>query len=467
MEEMNQKQRTIASPITVKGKGLHTGITTEVVINPAPENSGIKFIRTDLEGSPVIPALAEFVVETSRSTVIGKGEVRIATIEHCLAAVWGCYIDNATIEINGPEVPILDGSSKHWIEAIERVGTVEQSEDAVYYSLSRKIEYAIEEREVEIVGFPDEKLTLSVNVDFQSSVVGMQYATLSSRDDFNALLSSCRTFVFFHELKPLMAADLIKGGDLDNAIIIVEKALSEQEADDAARLFNQSADGRTEPGYIAKDGLRFPNEIARHKLLDLCGDLALIGCRLRGRIVATRPGHKANTEFAKIIRKEIKAADNLPPIQYHSNMVPVMDVNEIKRRLPHRPPFLLVDKIMELGAEHVIGIKQVTMNEHFFVGHFPEEPVMPGVLQIEAMAQCGGILALSNVEDPENYSTYFMKIDAVKFKRKVVPGDTLLFSLILKEPIRRGIVSMYAKAFVGNELACEAELMAMVTKDKK
>ncbi len=464
---MSQKQRTIAAPFTLKGKGLHTGITTTVEIKPAEENSGIKFIRIDIEGRPEIPALAEYVVETSRSTVIGKGEVRISTIEHCVAAIWGCNIDNAIIEIDGPEVPILDGSSKLWVESIERVGAVEQNQDAVYFELPRKIEYTVEEREVEIVGFPDQKLTLSVNVDFQSSVVGMQYATLSSREDFNALLSSCRTFVFFHELHPLMSANLIKGGDLDNAIIIVEKAMSKPEAEDAAALFNQSVEGCTEPGYIAKGGLRFPNEIARHKLLDLCGDLALIGCRLKGRIVATRPGHKANTEFAKIIRKEMKAADNLPPMQYNSNMVPVMDVNEIKRRLPHRPPFLLVDKIMELGTEHVIGVKQVTMNEQFFVGHFPEEPVMPGVLQVEAMAQCGGILALSTVEDPENYSTYFMKIDAVKFKRKVVPGDTLLFSLILKEPIRRGIVSMYAKAFVGNELACEAELMALVTKEKK
>ncbi len=464
---MSNKQRTITSAVTITGKGLHTGIKTTVTIKPAEQNSGIKFTRTDLEGSPEIPALAEFVVETSRSTVIAKGEARISTIEHCLAAIWGCGIDNATIEIDGPEVPILDGSAKLWVEAIEKVGTVEQDAEIKFFEIKNKISYTVEERGVEISAFADEKLTITVNVDFQSQVVGMQYATLRSRDDFNALISSCRTFVFFHEIQPLIEANLIKGGDMDNAIIIVEKSLSASEASNIAKLFNENVEEVKEPGYVAKGGLRFDNEIARHKLLDLCGDLALIGCRLKGRVFATRPGHKSNTEFAKLIRKEIKAATELPPIEYTANMKPLMDINEIKKRLPHRPPFLLVDKIMDLGDDYVIGVKQVTMNEPFFVGHFPDEPVMPGVLQIEAVAQCGGILALSKVEDPENYSTYFMKIDNVKFKRKVVPGDTLLFSLNLLEPIRRGIVSMGAKVFVGNELACEATLMAMVTKTKK
>ncbi len=465
---MNIKQNTLSSSFTIEGKGLHTGLRAKVEVKPAASGSGIKFVRVDMEGAPEIPALAEFVVETSRSTVIGKGDARVSTVEHCLASLWGCSIDNATIEIDGPEVPILDGSSKLWIEAIEKAGIEQQDADAVFFELPRPLTYAVEEREVEIVGFPDDKLTFSVNVDFQSPVVGMQYATIKDRKDFNASIASCRTFAFFHELQPLMAANLIKGGDLDNAIIIVNNELTQEERESAATVFGISAeDIPASSGYMANGGLRFPNEIARHKLLDLCGDLALVGCRLKGRVVATRPGHKANTEFAKLIRKEIKALESLPPIAYTPNMVPIMDINEIKRRLPHRPPFLLVDKIMELGVEHVIGIKQVTMNEPFFTGHFPEEPVMPGVLQIEAMAQCGGILALSKVPDPENYSTYFMKIDAVKFKRKVVPGDTLLFSLVLTEPIRRGIVIMHAKAFVGNELACEADLMAMVTKDKK
>ncbi len=464
---MSINQRTLSGRVAIEGKGLHTGVTSRVEILPAEENSGISFVRVDLEDRVEIPALAEYVVETSRSTVIAKGDVRLATVEHCLAALWGCGVDNAVIEVSGPEMPILDGSAKYWVEAVESVGTVEQSAPREYFELPRKLSYVVEEREVEIVGFPDEELTMTVNVDFQSKVVGAQYATLRCSEDFNAQISSCRTFVFFHELQPLISANLIKGGDLDNAIIIMENSLSESETKAAATLFKQEVEELGKPGYIARGGLRFDNEIARHKLLDLCGDLALAGRRLKGRIVATRPGHKANTEFAKLIRKEIKAAESLPPIKYNINMTPIMDVNEIKRRLPHRPPFLLVDKIMDIGKEHVIGVKQVTMNEPFFVGHFPSEPVMPGVLQIEAMAQCGGILALNEVEDPENYSTYFMKIEGVKFKRKVVPGDTLLFSLVLKEPIRRGIVSMYAKAFVGDELACEADLMALVTKDKK
>lgn len=464
---MSTKQRTITSSFSLSGKGLHTGVTSKVVVKPAPSCHGIKFFRVDVEGTPEIPALAEFVVDTSRSTVIGKGEVRISTVEHCLAALWGNFVDNAIIEIDGPEVPILDGSSRLWVEEIAKVGTIEQDADAVYFELPHKISYNEEEREVEIVGFPDDKCTFSANVDFNSPVVGMQYATLRAREEFNESLSICRTFAFFHELQPLLAANLIKGGDLKSAILIINEKLSEEEAEDAEKLFNTKIDSTKSPGYIAQGGLNFNNEIARHKLLDLCGDLALVGCRLKGRIVATRPGHKANTEFAKLVRKEIKASEGLPPIIYTADMKPVMDVNEIKRRLPHRPPFLLVDKIMELGSDHVIGVKQVTMNEPFFIGHFPEEPVMPGVLQIEAMAQCGGILALSKVSDPENYSTYFMKIDAVKFKRKVVPGDTMLFSLYLTEPIRRGIVAMHAKAFVGNELACEADLMALVTKDKK
>lgn len=462
-----EKQRTIAQSVAVSGKGLHTGVKTTVKLNPAPEGSGIRFIRTDLDGQPEIPALAEFVVETSRSTVIAKGDARVSTIEHCLASVWGCGIDNLAIEIDGPEVPILDGSAKFWVEEIEKAGTTEQDAERCYFDIPRKITYSIEDRGVDISGYPDEKLTITVNVDFESDVVGMQYATLHSRDNFNSSIASCRTFVFLHEIQPLIEANLIKGGDMENAIIVIEKPLSKAESEKIGNFFHQDMGATNESGYLAKGGLRFDNEIARHKMLDLCGDLALVGCRLRGRIFATRPGHKANTEFAKLLRKEIKAADNLPPIHYTPNLKPLMDINEIRRRLPHRPPFLLVDKIMELGADYVVGIKQVTMNEPFFVGHFPNEPVMPGVLMIEAMAQCGGILALNSVPDPENYSTYFMKIDAVKFKRKVVPGDTLLFDLRLSEPIRRGIVAMRAKAFVGDELACEAEMMAMVTKEKK
>lgn len=463
---MVEKQRTLVSQITVLGKGLHSGGAVTTVIKPAPADYGIRFVRTDLDGAPQVAALAENVVETSRSTVIAKGQARVSTIEHCMAALWGCGVDNAIVEVNCGEVPILDGSAREWVEAIEKVGTVELGHDRVYFDIPAKIVFAMEERGVRLEAYPDDKLSMVVNVNFDSKVVGMQYAVLSGVNDFATQVASCRTFVFFHELQPLIDANLIKGGDLDNAIVVVENALTVEEAKKAASLFNQQIGAISQAGYLAAGGLRFDNEIARHKMLDLCGDLALVGCHLRGRVFATRPGHKANTEFAKLLRKEIKAALNRPPIKYDANAVPLMDINAIKDMLPHRPPFLLVDKILELGKDYVIGVKQVTMNEPFFTGHFPQEPVMPGVLIVEAMAQCGGILALSSVPDPELYSTYFMKIDNVKFKRKVVPGDTLLFHLQLTEPIRRGIVIMRSRAFVGDELATEAELMAMVTKQK-
>ncbi len=461
------KQHTIANEISLSGVGLHTGVNTTVCIKPAPENNGIVFIRTDISPDTKIPALAEFVVETSRSTIIGKGDAKISTIEHCLAAVWGSEIDNAIIEVNGPEIPILDGSAKNWVEAIKTAGITEQNANRKYFEILSKLEYKEEESGVEIIGLPDNKTSFKVNVEFKSKVVGMQYATISSEQDFIESISHCRTFAFYHELKPLIDQNLIKGGDLDNAIVILEEGIDPKQENEFTKYIDKTSCDVTKPGYIAEGGLRFENEIARHKALDLYGDLALCGRRLIGCIIATKPGHKANTEFAKLLRKEIKASESLPPIQYNPNLKPELDINDIKKRLPHRPPFLLVDKIMEVGKEHVIGVKQVTMNEPFFVGHFPEEPVMPGVLQIEAMAQCGGILALNNVDDPENYSTYFMKIDNCKFKRKVVPGDTILFSLVLSEPIRRGIVAMTATAYVGDEICCEAELMAMVTTENK
>lgn len=461
---MIDKQRTLAAAITVKGKGLHTGSASVVVMHPAAENFGIRFVRVDLDDKPEVAALAENVVETSRSTVIAKGDARVSTIEHCMAALWGSGVDNALIEVDCGEVPILDGSAREWVKAIEKVGTVEQTSDRVYFDIPSKITYSEPERGVSIEAYPDDKLSLVVNVKFDSKVVGMQYATLDGVENFNSEIAPCRTFVFLHELQPLIEANLIKGGDLDNAIVVVEHAMSVEQAHKISGLFGENVNEVREAGYIASGGLRFENEIARHKMLDLCGDLALVGCRLRGRIFATRPGHKANTELSKMIRKEIKLSANRPPIKYDPNKAPLMDINAIKQRLPHRPPFLLVDKILELGSDYVIGVKQVTMNEPFFVGHFPQEPVMPGVLIVEAMAQCGGILALSTVEDPENYSTYFMKIDSVRFKRKIVPGDTLLFHLELSEPIRRGIVMMRARAFVGDELATEAELMAKVSK---
>lgn len=462
-----EKQRTIASPISMQGRGLHTGVVADISIIPAPENSGIRFRRVDLDGQPEVVALAENVVETSRSTVIGTKDFRVSTIEHLMAALWSMGVDNCVVELNAPEVPILDGSASLWVEAIKKVGTTEQQTDRKYFDIQGKISYSIPESGTQIVGFADEKLTINVNIDFNSKVIGCQYAAITSAENFADEIASSRTFVFLHDIMPLVEANLIKGGDLNNAIVIVENDPSATELQNIEKIFGKKAETATTIGYHSSTPLHFDNEIARHKLLDLCGDLALIGCRIHGHISATKPGHKANTEFAKLIRREIKAAESRPPIKYDPNMTPVMDINAIRATLPHRPPFLLVDKILELGSDYVIGIKQVTINEPFFVGHFPSEPVMPGVLTIEAMAQCGGILALHSVPDPENYSTYFMRIDNVRFKNKVVPGDTLMFCLELSEPIRRGIVAMRARAFVGDNLAVEAEMMAMVSKTKK
>lgn len=461
---MSEKQITLASPFTVKGKGLHTGVNVTMTVKPAAECSGIVFCRTDIEGCPIVEALAENVVETSRSTVIAKKDVRISTVEHVLAALWGMGIDNAVIEVDAAEVPINDGSAAKWVEEIQKAGLKEQNADRVYYNISEKVAYQNSERGVEIVAYPDEELSISVNIDFNSTVIGNQYAVFNNADNFAEQVAPCRTFVFLHELEPLINANLIKGGDLDNAIVIVEKPVGEAEAAKIAALCHSKTIETDKKGYLGNISLRFDNEIARHKMLDLMGDLALIGRRINGKIFATRPGHSANTEFSKLIRKAIKRDADKPTYKYDPNAEPVMDINQIKATLPHRPPFLLVDKIMEMSESTIVGVKQVTMNEPFFVGHFPKEPVMPGVLQVEAMAQCGGILALSNYEDPENYSTYFVKIDGVKFKRKVVPGDTLVFVLSFTEPIRRGIVQMYARCYVGDTLATEAYLMAMITK---
>lgn len=463
---MSDKQRTIAAPVTINGKGLHTGLNVKLIITPAPDNHGIKFQRIDLESKPIIPALAEYVVDTSRGTTIAIKDVRVSTIEHLMASLYGAGIDNALIEIDGPEVPIMDGSAREFVSAITKVGTVETLSDRIYYEIPEKVSYSIKESKVEIVAYPDSEWACDVKVDFNSKVVGKQYASINDISEINDGIADCRTFVFLHEILPLIDNNLIKGGDLDNAIVIVEETLPQEQIDKLSQLFNKSDVSVDKSGYLNNLELRYQNEIARHKLLDLLGDMALIGRRVKGHIVATRPGHRANTEFAKIIRKNIKADASKPKFKYNPNAEPLIDINGIKNILPHRPPFLLVDKIMHMSSEGIVGVKNVTMNEPFFVGHFPNEPVMPGVLQIEAMAQCGGILALSTVEDPENYSTYFLKIDGVRFKRKVFPGDTLLFVLELAEPIRRGIVVMNAKAYVGDSLATEACLMAQIAKNK-
>lgn len=463
---MSDKQRTIAAPVTINGKGLHTGLNVKLTITPASDNHGIKFQRIDLESKPILPALAEYVVDTSRGTTIAIKDVRVSTIEHLMASLYGSGIDNALIEIDGPEVPIMDGSAREFVSAITKAGTVETLSDRIYYEIPEKVSYSIKESKVEIVAYPDSEWACDVKVDFNSKVVGKQYASINDISEINDGIADCRTFVFLHEILPLIDNNLIKGGDLDNAIVIVEETLPQEQIDKLNQLFNKSNVSVDKSGYLNNLELRYQNEIARHKLLDLLGDMALIGRRVKGHIVATRPGHRANTEFAKIIRKNIKADASKPKFKYNPNAEPLIDINGIKNILPHRPPFLLVDKIMHMSSEGIVGVKNVTMNEPFFVGHFPNEPVMPGVLQIEAMAQCGGILALSTVEDPENYSTYFLKIDGVRFKRKVFPGDTLLFVLELAEPIRRGIVVMNAKAYVGDSLATEACLMAQIARNK-
>jgi UDP-3-O-[3-hydroxymyristoyl] N-acetylglucosamine deacetylase/3-hydroxyacyl-[acyl-carrier-protein] dehydratase len=434
---------------------------------PAEENQGIKFRRTDIEGTPEIPALADFVVDTSRNTTLGKGDVRISTVEHILAALWTMGVDNALIEIDGPEVPIMDGSAREYAAAIDSVGLTEQEAEVKYYQVTEKISYSIPEKGVEIEIYPDDHLSVNVHIDYGSTVLGNQYAVFDElRDDFRTQIAPCRTFVFLHEIEPLLAGNLIKGGDLDNAIVVVEKPAVNGELERLRTLFNKP-DIEIKAGYLNNVELHFHNEPARHKLLDVLGDFALMGLCIKGRIMATRPGHHANTETVKVMRKLMRKEGVKPTYRYNPAVEPLMDVNAIKHQLPHRPPFLLVDKIIHLDNESIAGIKSVTVNEPFFVGHFPDEPVMPGVLIVEAMAQCGGILALHGMDPNFYYSTYFLKIDGVRFKMKVVPGDVLQFELRLLEPVRRGLVHMEARAFVGGKLACEADLMAQVTPSGK
>ncbi len=463
---MLDKQQTLKSSICFSGKGLHTGANVNMTVLPAPANYGIVFRRVDIEGAEEIPALSDFVVDTSRGTTIEKDGNRVATIEHILSALWTLGVDNAIVEIDGPETPIMDGSAREYAEAIMATGLEDLNAPRKYYVVSEKKHYAIPEKGVELSIYPDEDFSVSVLVDYNSKVVGNQYATYIPGDDYVAKIAACRTFVFAHELEVLINANLIKGGDLDNAIVVVERPLPDEQLEHLKRLFNKE-DIKVTNGYINNLELRYSNELARHKLLDLLGDFALLGLRIKGRVCATRPGHFANSEFMKQLKSEINKGGERPKFKYDPNATPVYDINAIRKMLPHRPPFLLVDKIFYIDDESVGGIKNVTMNEPFFVGHFPEEPVMPGVLMVEAMAQCSGILVLSKIADPENYSTYFMKIDGVKFKRKVVPGDTLQFELQFLEPVRRGIAVVKGKAFVGDTLACEAIMMAQIVKNKK
>ncbi len=462
---MSTKQQTLNSSISFSGKGLHTGVRVTMTVNPADPDTGIVFRRTDIEGQPIIPASCENVVDTSRGTTIEAGGNRVSTIEHIMSTLWTLGVDNAIIDIDAPETPIMDGSSREYAQAIIEVGTVEQPAERKYYQVTEKMVYTIPEKGVAIILYPDDEFSVSLHVDYNSKVIGNQYATFNPGDDYTSKIAPCRTFVFLHELEPLMKMNLIKGGDLDNAIVVVENPVPEDQLENLKKIFNKP-DIEIKSGYLNNLQLRYNNELARHKLLDLLGDFALLGMRIKGRVWATRPGHFANTEFMKQLKRSIRKAGEKPRYQYDCRKPALYDINAIRRMLPHRPPFLLVDRIFHCDATSVAGIKNVTMNEPFFVGHFPEEPVMPGVLIVEAMAQCSGIMVLRSVPDPENYSTYFMKIDGVKFKHKVVPGDTLQFEVHLLEPIRRGVAHVEAKAFVGETLACEAVLMAQIVKNK-
>jgi UDP-3-O-[3-hydroxymyristoyl] N-acetylglucosamine deacetylase/3-hydroxyacyl-[acyl-carrier-protein] dehydratase len=464
---MSDKQKTIQDSVKLSGSGLHTGYHVEITFKPAPPNHGYKFQRTDIKEKPIIKAHVDNVADTSRGTTLEENGVKVHTIEHVLAALNGLGIDNVLIELNGPEAPIRDGSSNHFAKALEEVGVVDQEEDRDYYYIKEKIVFEDKENGVELAVYPDNKLSVNVLIDYNSKVLGHQYAMFDEETDFTKEVSAARTFVFFHELEFLLKNNLIKGGDLENAIVIMENKVKQEELDRIADLFNKPRVKVKPEGVLNNIDLHYTNEPARHKLLDMIGDLSLIGKRIKGRIVAKKPGHYANTQLAgKIVKKykEEFSKDNIPKVDLSQE--PLMNITQIKEYLPHRPPFLLVDKIIQMDHTHIIGMKNVTMNEGFFVGHFPSEPIMPGVLQVEAMAQVGGILALGTVPDPENYLTYFLKIDKVRFKRKVIPGDTLVFRLDLKVPIRRGIVIMDGQAFVGNQVVMEGELTAQITKNQ-
>lgn len=459
------KQKTLKGSFSLSGKGLHTGLNLTVTFNPAPENHGYKIQRVDLENKPIIDAVADNVVETTRGTVLCKGDAKVSTVEHGMAALYALGIDNCLIEVDGPEFPILDGSAKFYVDKIEEVGIEEQNATKDYYIIKSKREFVDEETGSSIIVLPDENFSLNVLVSYDSDILPNQYATLEDMSKFKDEIASCRTFVFVREIEPLLSAGLIKGGDLDNAVVIYERTMSQEQMDKLSDVMGVDRIDANKLGYINHKPLVWPNECARHKLLDVIGDLALIGKPIKGRIIATRPGHTVNNKFARQLRKEIKLNEIQAPI-YNCNVPPILDVNRIRELLPHRYPFQLVDKIIEIKPTYVVGVKNVTSNEPFFQGHFPEEPVMPGVLQVEAMAQVGGLLVLDTVDEPERYSTYFMKIDGVKFRQKVVPGDTLVFKVELLSPIRRGVATMKGYAFVGEKIVSEAEFMAQIVKNK-
>ncbi|MDF2436823.1 MAG: UDP-3-0-acyl N-acetylglucosamine deacetylase [Bacteroidota bacterium] len=463
---MSVKQRTLKSAVSISGVGLHTGKQVNLTFIPAPENHGYKFQRVDLPGNPIINADVDNVVDTSRGTTLEQNGAKVHTTEHVLAALVGLEIDNVMIQLDGPEMPIMDGSSMPFVKILEETGAVEQNAERIYFVLTENLTYEDPIKKVEMLAVPQDEYRATVMVDYNSDVLGTQHASMYHIGEFKSEIAMCRTFVFLHELEALLAHNLIKGGDLNNAIVLVDKEISKEQIAHLQKVFHREDVEIKGKGVLNNTNLHYFNEPARHKLLDIVGDLALVGTPLKMHVLAARPGHAGNIAFAKKIKELIKAKKK-GLVKFDLDKEPIYNINDIAKMLPHRYPFLMVDKIMEMDAQGIVGVKNVTMNEPFFQGHFPDNPVFPGVMQIEAMAQVGGIFALSQVDTPELYSTYFMKIDGVKFKQKVLPGDTVVFKLSLESPIRRGLVNMRGVAYVNGKEVCEAVMLAQIVKDKQ